>query len=261
MRVDLELTEWFKIASGTRQGCCLSPYLFNIILEVIIQMAMQNIEEVNSGVTVYGTRVNNLRFADDIDLISTAEKDLQKVTTEINKSGQKFGLIINIAKTKTMVTGKQSEQLNIKLQDENIEQVKKFIYLGSEISEDGTCEGDIKRRIGLASAAFGKLQKIWKDKTITSTTKIRLYEACVIPVLLYGSECWTVKKKDEKRLLVTEMSWLRGTARISRRQRMRNEKIREILHQEETVVDRLSKRRLQWFGHVERMNDACWWSG
>ena len=71
---------------------------------------------------------------------------------------------------------------------------------------------------------------------------------------LYGSECWTLKKEDEQKILVAEMSWLRLILGISRIQRIRNEVIREKLGQRETILQRIQTKRLIWFGHVTRMN-------
>ena len=74
-----------------------------------------------------------------------------------------------------------------------------------------------------------------------------------MPVLLYGSECCSLEKEDERKLLVALMSWLRRIIGRSRREKVRNEQTREELGAQETVVQKTKKRRLQWFGHVERM--------
>ena len=95
---------------------------------------------------------------------------------------------------------------------------------------------------------------MWKTKSISIKTKMKLYHALVEPVLLYGSECWCLKKEDERRLLVTEMSWLRRIKGRSRRERIRNTTTRKELGAEETVVEKIQKRRLKWFGHLERMD-------
>jgi len=73
----------------------------------------------------------------------------------------------------------------------------------------------------------------------------------VLPVLMYGSECWTLRKEDERRLLVAEMAWLRRIRGRSRRESIRNEKTREELGVEETVIEKI-KRRLARFGHMEK---------
>src|SRR6218665_3258187 len=117
-------------------------------------------------------------------------------------------------KTKTMAIGKQHEELQVQLGTGVLEQVTRFVYLGGLIMEDGRCEEDFKRRIGLACAAFGGLGKMWREK-----------------------------------------SWLRRIIGRSRREKVRNEQTREVLGAEETVVQKIKERRLQWFGHVERMEE------
>uniref|UniRef100_H3A061 Reverse transcriptase domain-containing protein n=1 Tax=Latimeria chalumnae TaxID=7897 RepID=H3A061_LATCH len=115
---------------------------------------------------------------------------------------------------------------------------------------------DIKRRIGLASAAFGRLSRIWKAKDILVKTKVRANEAMVIPVLLYGSECWSMRKVDEQKILTTEISWLRGILGVFRMQRIKNDIIRTLLGQETTLLQKIQERRLRWFEHVSRMEIA-----
>ena len=166
---------------------------------------------------------------------------------------REWGLKINVEKTKTMIIGKQHKELKVTLDGRILEQVTKFVYLGGLITEDGKCTEDIKRRIGLACAVFGTLGKMWRTKSISIKTKMKLYGTLVVPVLLYGSECWCLRREDERRLLVAEMGWLRRIKGRSRRERIRNEKTREELGAEETIVEKIRKRRLRWFGHVERM--------
>jgi len=75
-------------------------------------------------------------------------------------------------------------------------------------------------------------------------------------VLLYGSECWCLGKTDEKKILVAEMAWLRRILRISKRELIRNEVIRQRLVQTESLTDKIRQRMLIWFGHVTRMNET-----
>src|SRR6218665_1343272 len=94
---------------------------------------------------------------------------------------------------------------------------------------------------------------MWRTKSISFKTKLKLYWALALPVLMYESECWTLRKEDERRLLVAEMTWLRRIRGRSRRERIRNEKTKEELGAEEMVIEKIKRRRLTWFGHVERM--------
>jgi len=173
--------------------------------------------------------------------------NLQRLTDRADGSSIRTGLRINIGKTKTMTIVKQNEDIQIKLGGDVLEQVTKFVYLGGTPTEDGRCTKDIRRTIGLACTAFGKLDKMWRAKSISFKTKMKL----VLPVLMYGSKCWTLRKEDERRLLVAEMAWLRRIRGRSRRERIRNEKTREELRVEETVIEKIQRRRLTWFGHVE----------
>ena len=248
--MDGDLTDWFKTTVGVRQGCNLSPDLFNLILEAMMAKAL---EDHDTGVSINGQIVSNLRFADDIDLIADSPEDLQNLTDYVDKTSTRFGLCINGPKTKTLTIGKQREELKIKLGNQELEQVPEFVYLGGTVTENGSCSADIKRRIALASAAFGKLQKLWKSAAIKRVTKVHLYEALVKPVALYGAECWTLKAEDEQKILVAEMSWLRRILGVSRRQHIRNTIIRDKLGQQETLVQKIQTRRLTWFGHVTRM--------
>ena len=77
---------------------------------------------------------------------------------------------------------------------------------------------------------FARLKKIWKDKHVTIETKTKLYEVFVVSVLLYGAECWILRKVDEHRILTAEMGWLRRLAGISRRQRKKNDIRLELNH-------------------------------
>ena len=101
----------------------------------------------------------------------------------------------------------------------------------------------------------GKLNKIWKSRNISLATKVTVYETLVIPVFLYGSECWKLRKSDERKIGSIEMGWLRRILGVSRIQRLRNDFIRSKLKQEETLCEKIEKKRLRWFGHVERMED------
>ena len=123
------------------------------------------------------------------------------------------------------------------------------------IAGDGNCEEDIRRRIGLAAGAFGHLTTIWKSKDVTiQTDKVLVYNTLVVPIMLYGAECWSLRKSDEKKILVVEMSWLRRILGVSRLQRIRNDAIRKRLGQEISLVHKIQERRLKWFGHVSRMS-------
>jgi len=99
-----------------------------------------------------------------------------------------------------MLIGKEHEEINILLGTSTLEQVEDFVYLRSLLTDDGKCEKDIRRRSSLAFAMVSKLNRIWKSSNISLRTKIKVYEALVIPVFTHESECWILKKCDERKM-------------------------------------------------------------
>jgi exonuclease III len=253
VRQDRQLTDWFRTTVGVRQGCTLSPDLFNLVLETVMRMALERQE---AGLDLCGRLVNNLRFADDINLMSETTNGLQELTDQVSRQGERLGLVINSDKTKVMTISKEPQDLGLQItvKGNKLEQVKEFVYLGGQISQDGRCESDIKRRIGLTWAVFNKLSNIWNCHNLTLKIKMQVFEAMVVPVLMHGSECWTMREEEERRILVAEMCWLRRILGTSRLQHIRNDDIRLRTGMQVSTVDRIKARRLRWFGHVSRMD-------
>ena len=106
-------------------------------------------------------------------------------------------------------------QVNIKLDNTSLDQVNRFKCLGVTFTPSNDSTSEIKSRLLLASTALGKLQKVWSDKDITLSTKLRLLNALVYPILLYGSEIWTTKKNDLKELVAFEMRCYRKVLKLS----------------------------------------------
>lgn len=115
---------------------------------------------------------------------------------------------------------------------------------------------EIHSRIGQAAAAFASLRWcMWKRTNISTKTKVRLFRSLIIPILLYGSETWTLLKPELNKLEVFQMRCLRQILRVSLRDHLRNEIIRNRCDQQPTIEEQIQKRRLRWFGHVSRMNN------
>ena len=93
-------TDWFQIGKGVRQGCILSPCLFNLYAEHIIRNAGR--EETQAGIKIAGRNINNLRYADDIILMAESEEELNSLLMKVKEESENIGLKLNIQKTKTM---------------------------------------------------------------------------------------------------------------------------------------------------------------
>ena len=225
IRVNNNLTDWFETTIGVWQGCLLSPDLFNLFLENILAEAFDDCKKL--GINVDGYKLKDPRFADDIALIADSENDLQTLIERVHDVSKKYGMEISIPKTKALILSHEDQlQVNIKLDDTSLDQVNRFKYLGVILTPSNDSTNEIKStcRLLLASTALGKLQKVWSDKDIILSTKLRLLNA-LVPVLLYGSEIWTIKRNDLKKLVAFEMRCYRKVLNITWKDKIRNEDV------------------------------------
>ena len=170
--------------NGTRQGDPLSPCLFITYLERV----MDGVQDNGTGITVQGERINNLRFADDIDMIEESLDQLRENVGELEKTGSKAGLKISTGKTKTMVFGRKEIENQIVVGDTVIENVEEFTYLGSVLTWDNECTRDVRARIVKAQAVMAGFKTIWKSKQVSYGTKISIIKKCVFSTAVYASE-------------------------------------------------------------------------
>ena len=182
VRIGGNLGEWFHQEKGTRQGDPISPIIFTIYLERILEHLS---DEDQGGLSVHGYKITNLRYADDIDLVSTSSEQLQQSLVEVTERANKAGLQVNIGKTKSMTFGRQHPPTPIKVEDKEVDTVEEFEYLGSLITRDNDCSKEIKRRIGKVYGALSGFNKLWNSKVISLGTKIKVLRACVFSILLY----------------------------------------------------------------------------
>jgi len=143
--------------------------------------------------------ITNLRYADNIILLATSEAELPELVDRLNRVSRKYSLLINVDKTKVMAN--DGIACRVLIQNELLEQVATFPYLGSLITEDGECTTEFRTRSYRKQAIWASRQKIWKSHSIPISTKIRLMNALVWPVATYGCESWTLRKNLKKHVL------------------------------------------------------------
>ena len=103
VRTGLGTTDWFQIGKGVRQGCALSPCLFNLYAEYIMRNV--GLEETQAGIMIAGRSISNLRYADDTTLMAESEEELKSLLMKVKEESEKAGLKLNIQKTKIMASG------------------------------------------------------------------------------------------------------------------------------------------------------------
>ena len=234
--------ECFRTRVGVRQGCLLSPTLFNIFLERIMTDALENHE---GSVSIGGRTITSLRFADDIDALAGKEDELVKLINHLDTTSTKYGMEISAEKTKLMTN---NTSLDVRIGGQKLETVQSFKYLGSVVTDEGSKQ-EIMSRIAQTIGALRKLKTIWKDKNIALSSKIKLMRSLVISIFLYAFETWTLTAELEKKIQTTEMRCFRRLLGISYRDHVTNEKvgnrIRQAIGPYEDLLTTVKKRKLR----------------
>ena len=175
----------------------MSPCLFNFYAEYIMRNA--GLEEAQARIKIAGGNINHLRYADDTTLMAESKQELKSLLMKVKEESEKVGLKLNIQKTKIMASGPITSW---EIDEETVERVSDFIFLGSKITADGDGSHEIKRHLLLGRKVMTNLGSILKSRDITLPTKVRLVKAMVFPTVMYGCESWTVKKLSAKELML-----------------------------------------------------------
>ena len=171
----------------------------------------------------------------------------------VKEESEKVGLKLNIQKTKIMASGPITSW---KIDGETVEMVTDFISLGSKITADGDCSHEIKRRLLLGRKAVTNLDSILKSRDITLPTKVRLVKAMGFPVVLYGSESWTIKKAKCWRTDAFELWCWRRLLRVPWTVRRSNQSILKEISPDYSLERLMLKLKLQYFGHLMQRTDS-----
>jgi hypothetical protein len=172
----------------------------------------------------------------------------------MNTTFSESGLKINASKTKTLVVSKRTVVTSISLGNTVIEQVKKFKYLGSIITDDSRCTPDIVARIAMAKQAFNLKRPLLTAKISRSTRK-KLVKVYIWSIALYGCETWTMTQRDRERLQAFEMWCWRRLEKISWTEKKTNEEVLRIVSEKRSLLKVIENRRGKMIGHLLRHDD------
>lgn len=242
-----------KIKNGVRQGCPLSPYLFNIFIEASINI----LKNKTRGVTINAQHYHCIRFADDIAILADSENELNKMLKILSNALNKFHLKINPQKTKSMLISKiqNQENVNITLNNIQIQQVQEFCYLGSIITSNNKSSPDIKRRITLAKQAFQNKNQLLSNQHLNIHIRKRFIKTFVWSVLTYASETWTIDENDRKKLEAAEMWMWRRMTKTRWIEKKSNVMLLEEIQERRYLMKSIEKRKIKLVGHIIRHNN------
>ena len=166
---------------------------------MVLVLRNAGLEEAQAGIKIARRNINNLRYADDTNLMAESEEELKILLMKVKEESRKVGLKLNIQKTKIMVSGPITSW---EIDGETKEIVTDFIFLGSKITADGDCSHEIKRCLLLGRKVMTKLDSILKTRDIILPTKIHLVKAMVFPVVMYDVRVGLRRNLSAKELML-----------------------------------------------------------
>ena len=251
IHLDNEISTEIKISRGVRQGDPLSPKLFNATLEEVFKKA----EMEEEGININGEMLSNLRFADDVAIFASSIESLERQFNRLHKESNRLGLKMHKGKTKYM-TNIDSQSL-VRIDNDIIEKVHEYKYLGQTLKMQDTTKEEVSIRIKSGWGLFGRYKEILCDKQLPISLKKRMFDLCVLPTITYGCQTWSTTKQINKKLATTQRAMERRMLGIKLQDRIPNQAIRDITKVKD-IIQYVSTMKWKWAGHVSRMTDNRW---
>ena len=263
----------FAVGSGVRQGCVIAPVIFNLFLAAVMAAARRdihpddgmklayrldgslfNLRRLRAPTKVTRDSIIELQYTDDAAIVGCGAEAVQRNVSAIGKAYSRSGLTVNIDKTETMSIRQGGvDPAIIYIDDNPLKTVDRFTYLGSVLNTSGNITDDVQRRIGLASAAFGRLaERVFYNRNLRVQTKVAVYKAVCLSVLLYASEAWVLYRKHLKSLERFHTQSLQRILGLKWWHRVTHVEVRSRAGVE-PVETMLIGRQLRWYGHTLRM--------
>ena len=207
--------------------------------------------DLDKGINIDGERLQNLRFADGVALVTKRKKEMEEHLNKLNTESKKCGLKIHKGKTKFMTNFETDEELKIK--NEKLEKVESYNYVGQITTTNRKSEDEIKERIRKSWSCFGKNREIFMDKNLPLSLKRQVFNKCIIPTTAYGCETWAINKQQISKIRSME----RKILQIKLKDKIPHRDIRKQTNFED-VLKHIGKQTWRWAGHVGRMHDNRW---
>ena len=254
VRVNGTCSTYFDISLGLRQGCTMSPWLFNIFMDKCVRKACD--------IDIGGIRVGNLDvkvllYADDAVILAGNGQELQTMLTNLHRETDIMEFKINVGKTKVCVFNREGNPsgTSFVLGGEVLEEVKEFIYLGRLFESSGKIGKEVDRRTAAGRRIIGGVNAVIRSSVVSKEAKVAIYKSVLVPTVLYGSECWVLQDSHRSKINAVGMDYLRGVCGYRRIDKVRNDRVLVECNVKGLLTKQAERGCLRWFGHIERMPD------
>lgn len=241
VRSESGMSDSFEVRIGVHQGSALSPYLFILVMDEVLKGVIKEAPWC-------------MLFADDIVIIGETVEEVSEMVERIRAALEQKGLRVNKDKTEHMESvwkGEADSGERVSMQGVQLKKVTEYKYLGSLMQQNGEIENEVNSRIQVGWAKWKAASGVLCDKRVPMRVKGKFYSTVVRPAMIYGGECWAMKKVQQQKVHVAEMRMLRFMSGVTRKDRIENEYVRENLGVD-CVGDVMAQSRLRWYGHVMR---------
>ena len=200
-------SEPFPIKRGVRQGDPISPKLFTASIEDIFRKA-----ELTDGIDIDGETLTDLRFADDVALLTKTPQQMESQMNTLNNISKTVGLKMHKGKTKFMINYPNQDSLCI--ENEEIEKIEHYNYLGQTTYLRETTKEKIKCSIRTGWSGFGKNREVFLDEELPMSFRRQVFEQCVVPSMTYGCQTWTLTKAMGQKLRTAQRAMERKMLKL-----------------------------------------------
>ena len=250
IHIDGMESEPFPIKRGVRQGDPISPKLFTSAIEEIFKKA-----ELSSGIEIDGETLTDLRFADDVALLTKTPQQMESQMNTLNNISKTVGLKMHKGKTKYMLN--YPNQDTVCIETEEIEKVEKYKYLGQTTYLRETTKEEIKCRIRAGWSCFGRNREVFLDDEMPMSLRRQVFDQCVLPSMTYGCQTWSLTKEMGQRLRTAQRTMERKMLKLKVKDKVKCADIRKRTGVQD-IVQFVLKQKWKWAGHVARLSDNRW---